>query len=70
MAILKVFSLISILAAVVIGAYIYVSHINGSTTPIDPTTSSSPSNSAAGAVNNFNEQSQQQLQNAQSQYGQ
>jgi uncharacterized protein (UPF0333 family) len=70
MAILKVFSLISILAAVVIGAYIYVSHINGATTPIDPTTSSSQTNSAAGAVNNFNEQSQQRLQYTQSQYGQ
>jgi hypothetical protein len=51
-----------------IAAYLYVSHINGTTQPIDA--SSTPNTSAGNAVNNFNEQSQKRLQDAQSQIGQ
>jgi uncharacterized protein (UPF0333 family) len=68
MGIFKLFSILSVLAAIMIAAYLYVSHINGTTQPID--TSSAPNTSAGNAVNNFNEQSQKRLQDAQSQIGQ
>jgi uncharacterized protein (UPF0333 family) len=75
MAILKVFSLVSLLAAIVIGTYLYVSSINN-TTPLGSggsnaqQTGTAPANAASGAVNNFNDQSQQRLQDVQSQYSQ
>jgi hypothetical protein len=76
MTILKVFSLLSLLAGVVIAAYLYVTDVNKSTQVPSTNGSSSqqsgtaPIDAAGGAVNNFNQQSQQRLQQAQSQYNQ
>jgi hypothetical protein len=70
MAIFKALSLISVLLAVVIGAYLYVSHARELTPADNNPTSSSVTNSAGNAVDNFNKNSQQELQQAQSQLGQ
>jgi uncharacterized protein (UPF0333 family) len=66
MGILKVFSLLSIVAAIIIGAYLYVSHIKSSPAATNTT---SAAKSAGDAVDNFNNQSQK-LQDAASQIGQ
>jgi len=70
MAILKAFSLISILLAVIIGAYLYVSHARDLTPAGNNSSPTSVTNSAGNAVQNFNDQSQKDLQQAQSQFSQ
>jgi uncharacterized protein (UPF0333 family) len=63
MAMLKIFSLLSVLAAIIVGAYLYVSHVNTSTQ--SGGSPSSATESAGNAVDNFNGQSQKNLQKAQ-----
>jgi uncharacterized protein (UPF0333 family) len=65
MAFLKIFSLVSLLAAIVIGAYLYVSHIDSTANPATKNPASSVESSAGNSVDNFNDQSQKNLQKAQ-----
>jgi hypothetical protein len=68
---LKIFGLISILAAIAIGAYLYVSDSSNTiTSGSNPPTSSSAETSAGHAVDNFSDRTQQNLQQVQSQYSQ
>jgi hypothetical protein len=68
----RLLSLLSLLAGILLAVYLYVGHLNHATQiPGNNTgTNSNPINGAANSVNNFNEQSQKQLQQAQSQIGQ
>jgi uncharacterized protein (UPF0333 family) len=66
----RVFVLVSFLAAIVMGSYFYVNHLNTSTQSITGASSTpSQTESANKAVENINQKTQKNLQDVQSQYG-
>jgi len=66
----KLISIASVLVAVAAGVYLYVSHVDKTTQPSDSQGTSYPINSAADAVDKFDQQTQKSLQNAESQLNQ
>jgi hypothetical protein len=67
----RLLSLLSLLAGILLSVYLYVSHLNHATQipGNNKGASSNPINGAASRVDNFNDQSQKQLQQVQSQIG-